>query len=497
MGPGLPAPRSGELIGRNDGRTVRRLADPTGGRPTLFVKRFERRRAALAEREAARLHALAARGLRVPPLLARATDADGAVLLVLGELAGTPLDEWLRDAGPKSRRAAADPLGAAIATLHRCGAAHRQLFAWHVVIGPAETADATAAFGLLDVAGAQLREPGQRPSAVERAFDLAALFATLPRSWFSLADRARLLRTYEPDRTARRALVPRLRRARARLVRRARVPRDWAHREWRSATQRLLVAEPVARSCGGNAESAWSDVRTWLAPDGATVVRTRDGRSNLDWRSPFGADGSRWFGKRFERAPWRGRTFAFQEFVTLRALAAIGIPTPAIVAVGRNEGAAPARSILWTRGVQPGTTLRELLPQLAPPRSRASERRRLLLEAGAIARRLHAAGFCHRDLYLDHFLVEEREGRRRLVLIDATRVVGFARLPARARTKDLAALEFSARSAGASRAERWRALVEYARRDRRLARRLARAALRKADRIARRERRNGRPGPGA
>ncbi len=472
---------AGRPLGRNDGREVRVLSDPAGARPTLYLKWFARARR--CDREASRLSRLKARGARVPELLARGRSQSDAALLVLGELEGRPLDEWLAGADASRRRAAGDRLGAALAALHARGAAHRQLFAWHVIVA------ADGSIGWIDVAEATVRSSPLKIG--ERAADLASLFASVARRAWTLAERARMLRAYEPERGRRRLLAAAIRRERVRLLRRARVPRDWPHREWRTQEQRLLVAEEFAEAV---ARLGRTDVASWLAPPEAVVVRTRDGRSNLRWRPPLGTSGETWFGKRFERAPWRGRAPAFREFVAFRALASIGVPVPPIVAVGRKEGGA---SVVWTRGVVPGTSLRELLPTLAPRGGRGDERKLLLGEAARIARTLHAAGFCHRDLYLDHFLVEERAGRRRLVLIDATRVAAFARLPRRWRTKDVAALEFSARGAGATRSERWRALLEYARGDRRLARRLARAAVRKADAIARRERSHLRAAPSA
>ena len=81
-------------------------------------------------------------------------------------------------------------------------------------------------------------------------------------------------------------------------------------------------------------------------------------------------------------------------------------------------------------------------------------------ELAATVARLHELGWYHRDLYLEHFVVVERDGDRELCLLD----VGRARRESRPRrrwfVKDLAALCFSA-PPSVSRAERLRFLVRW------------------------------------
>ncbi len=72
----------------------------------------------------------------------------------------------------------------------------------------------------------------------------------------------------------------------------------------------------------------------------------------------------------------------------------------------------------------------------------AVERRSWRRELVRIVARLHARGWRHRDLYLQHFLVPwpEEQSVRRLVLIDVGRAKRERRLPRRWIVKDLAAL---------------------------------------------------------
>ncbi len=470
-------PAAARAIGSNDGRAVWCVAEL--GRPRLFVKSFLPAQRRTFRREEAAARACVERGIAAPRIVARGRRRDGAAFLAYAERAGEPLDVVLPrvDRARRAQLLAALPM--ALSKLHAAGIAHGQLFAWHAWID----GDTIA---WIDLAQARVRSVRRSCPDVARAADWAALFATIDRRQLSLAERARMLVAYEPDRLKRRRLAASIRRARGRLFEKARLPRPEGVREWTDATQRLVIAGDVAARWNGAAPIG--SVARWLAPADSIVVRTRDGRANLRWPAPPGEPTATWFGKRFDAAPKRGRSPAFQEWVHLRAVASLGIEVPQVVAVARQHGAA---SVLWTRGVDPGVTLREQLPSL--PLGAAS-RRRLLLAAARMARRLHAAGFLHRDLYLDHFLPRV-DGS--LVLIDLSRVSWHARLPGRGRTKDLAALEFSARAAGVTRAERWRALLAYTRGDGAFARRLARRALAKAARIAAHERRHGRAAPEA
>ncbi|MSR45516.1 MAG: hypothetical protein EXS13_00340 [Planctomycetes bacterium] len=475
-----------QIIGRNEGRAAWRLAEA----PALVAKTFASRQHRAADREARLLEECARRGAAAPPLVARAMHEDGRQVLFLLAADGEPLAEALARVQGGRRRALLAALGVTIAALHRSGIVHRQLFAWHVLV--AANAAAAPQVTLVDWAAART---GRAPARAARAMDWAALFATMSRDELTLAERGRLLRAAETDRGQRRVFAAAIRRAREGLLAKGRLPWPRAMVDRGDREGRVVVAAAVAeRMAPGGAALA---AESWLAPEGVVCVRVRDGRENLRWLAPPSEPTATWFGKRFEHTPWRRRAPAFQEWVNQRALGSLGIAVPEVVAVARREGGA---SVIWTRGVVPGTTLRELLPTVAD----RARRNALLARAGRIAARLHAAGFVHRDLYLDHLLLEHRDRLEqpggvpdRLVLIDPSRVAFHVRLPERARTKDLAALEFSARAAGATRAERWRALLIYARGDRRAARRLAGLALAKAARIAAHERRHGRPAPRA
>ncbi|MEM8884832.1 MAG: lipopolysaccharide kinase InaA family protein [Planctomycetota bacterium] len=108
------------------------------------------------------------------------------------------------------------------------------------------------------------------------------------------------------------------------------------------------------------------------------------------------------------------------------------------------------------------------------------DRRKAVIAAADIARRLHAGGLVHKDLYLCHLFVAK--GGDEVTLIDLARVTKTR--SRRLRVKDLAALLHSAKNL-CSRADLWRGLKRYGG-----DKRLARAVIRKERRMARHVPRN-------
>lgn len=131
------------------------------------------------------------------------------------------------------------------------------------------------------------------------------------------------------------------------------------------------------------------------------------------------------------------------EHRALAALAAAGVPVPEAVAWGWcGRDPLRRRSFLVMREIEHEETLDD---RWRRHDLHAAERWRLLAELGRLVRRMHDAGVNHRDLYLVHFPCGPGGA---LSLIDLHRAQLRARVPARWRSKDLAALAFSARAAG-------------------------------------------------
>jgi len=209
-----------------------------------------------------------------------------------------------------------------------------------------------------------------------------------------------------------------------------------------------------------------------------SFLRRAGGRETFRW-----SDGE--FGPVIvKRLPGRGGR---REHDNLEALRARGLPVPRPIAWAQEGSRAPfggpVRSLVVMEEIEHRETLRDRLRH-----SDASERRRWSAELLLVVARLHGGGWHHRDLYLQHFLLQPEGETSRLVMID----VGRARRDPFARrrwhVKDLAALRHSCPASVGDR-EQLRFLSRYldlrgiAGRAARSA--LARAVVVKAGRIAR------------
>jgi len=192
-----------------------------------------------------------------------------------------------------------------------------------------------------------------------------------------------------------------------------------------------------------------------LECDPGRALRAVAGRITFPWqrgperwivkrtRGDLGRD--RWFDRLHGAA---GRSPGRREFDNLRALAADGIPVPAAIGWAESGG----RSLVAMACVAHEANLRELVE--ADP---GAARRWLGPLVGLVAA-LHARGWYHRDLYLQHF-VPSPEGAG-LVLLDVGRARRQRRPRRRWHEKDLAALLHSTPEGVGPRA-RLRFLVAY------------------------------------
>ena len=130
------------------------------------------------------------------------------------------------------------------------------------------------------------------------------------------------------------------------------------------------------------------------------------------------------------------RSLGEREHANLTGLAADGLPVPrALGWTARRTGAAVC-SLVVMELVEHAETLRERLA-----RADARERARWSERLGALVTALHARGWYHRDLYLQHFVVctgAERTGE--LALLDVARAEQELAPRERWFVKDLAAL---------------------------------------------------------
>lgn len=216
---------------------------------------------------------------------------------------------------------------------------------------------------------------------------------------------------------------------------------------------------------------AWAQRAAAAAPTEA-IYRQREGRKTL--RLALGS--KTYFLKLHTGVGWRevlknlvrGRLPALdasREFRAIHSLADAGIAMPGIAAYTRaDEAPATRRSLLLTDDLLDTQSLEVLCAHWAADPPHSAVRYRVLRGVADIARRMHGAGWQHRDFYLCHIhVVPASLGRPAPVfyLIDLHRARRRNRLPQRWRIKDLAGMYFSAMQCGLTRRDLLRFLKYY------------------------------------
>jgi heptose I phosphotransferase len=160
--------------------------------------------------------------------------------------------------------------------------------------------------------------------------------------------------------------------------------------------------------------------------------------------------------KNAARGRWPVLT-AEPEWNAIRRVSELGIPTVRAIGFGvRGRGPTALESFIITQELAGFAHLDEAPSMLAklPRRQRSRIERRLIAEVASIARALHDNGLNHRDFYLNHFMLPQRDwatwrGENPGVhLIDLHRTQIRRRTPRRAVAKDISGLLFSAFDAG-------------------------------------------------
>lgn len=226
-------------------------------------------------------------------------------------------------------------------------------------------------------------------------------------------------------------------------------------------------------------------------------------RSRLFFHLP---DGRGIFLKRFDhpsrlaqlRAWWEHRKrlpMAFYDRWLNEKLTALGINVPTVVAWGwARHGWFEQRSFVMLAQLPNAVSFEQRLPDCFADGGEFALRKQFIANVAEMVRRLHSAGFVHRDLYLCH-LFWDATGK--VYLIDLNRVIQPLIGRGRYVIKDLAQLHFSSPKGAISAADRLRFFKHYRQTERLTAsdKRLARQIDRKARRIAARECRHNRPAP--
>ena len=216
----------------------------------------------------------------------------------------------------------------------------------------------------------------------------------------------------------------------------------------------------------------------WLMNIEGKVHRAVKNRRTVE----FDLGGKRYFIKAHRGAGWgevlKNRLYgrapivsAEPEWSAIEQLRALGISTPVVVGKGLR-GSAPANleSFVITEALDGMISLEDLTRDWrgASGRTRVLLKRVLLQRIADIARVMHGAGLNHRDFYLCHFLVRDRDWSKwtpadavEFVLIDLHRVQKRVAVPERWLVKDLGGLLFSALDAGLTRRDLLRFIAAY------------------------------------
>jgi heptose I phosphotransferase len=234
---------------------------------------------------------------------------------------------------------------------------------------------------------------------------------------------------------------------------------------------RLVAASeyaPLLRALG------WDTFEKVMAITGGQSKREFPGRRTVRINLETGSDRlSGVYLKRYEpgylsttdrwlrRLGWpSARDEAWREWQGIQAVGALGIATAAPIAVGqRKTKGIVDTSFLMTAEISGAIEGGPYAKQLSP-----EHRRRFLQQIARLARRLHQAGWVHKDFYISHVLVVppvSPDADSQLFLIDLQRAIQPRSWLERWVVKDLAALAYSALKSAASPRDLWHGYLAY------------------------------------
>tara|TARA_B100000446_G_scaffold33953_5_gene29481 strand:+ start:4506 stop:5306 length:801 start_codon:yes stop_codon:yes gene_type:complete len=201
------------------------------------------------------------------------------------------------------------------------------------------------------------------------------------------------------------------------------------------------------------------------------VYRELDGRRTLR----FEANGRGYFLKQHKGVGWKEIIKnllslrlpilgAANEKNAVEALTNAGVGTMTVAAFA-ERGANPAaqESFIITEAVEPSISLEDLAIEWRQSPPSLKQKRALLNLVCDMTRKMHDAGVNHRDFYICHFLLRNRDcdADPDLTLIDLHRALIHSHLPYRWRLKDLASLYYSAFDVPLTKTDRLRFIRRY------------------------------------
>ena len=169
------------------------------------------------------------------------------------------------------------------------------------------------------------------------------------------------------------------------------------------------------------------------------------------------------FGKYFqEMIRFASKKTAFDEFSNILAFHQAGLPTMIPVAAGKRVSKIfGSESFLITKGIKDCVTL-EIYAESCLKTKTFTEKTKLIKKTALLSRKMHQSGFNHRDFYLCHLFIGTKENNKdELFIVDLHRVDIRKKVPERWIIKDLAALNYSAKSKNITRTDKLRFLKYY------------------------------------
>lgn len=203
-------------------------------------------------------------------------------------------------------------------------------------------------------------------------------------------------------------------------------------------------------------QSLWKDKDPFEAVESITgdVYRELEGRRTLR----FEIEGKGYFLKLHRGVGWKEIAKnllqlrlpilgAANEKNAVDALTKVGVGTMTVAAFAeRGKNPAKQHSFIVTEAIEPSISLEDLAIEWRAQPPSVTEKRALLDTVCEMTRAMHEAGINHRDFYICHFLLRNRNFTTEpdLALIDLHRALIHKVLPYRWRLKDLASLYYSA-----------------------------------------------------
>lgn len=159
---------------------------------------------------------------------------------------------------------------------------------------------------------------------------------------------------------------------------------------------------------------------------------------------------------------------ARNEWTAIRLLSSLRLPSMSLVGYGeRGFNPAKRQSFIITNELKDMTSLEELVLDWDKNPPTIAFKRRLIEEVAMIVRTMHQAGMNHRDCYICHFLIRNKDiehlddKRLHLYLIDLHRAQIRKFVPRRWQIKDLSGILFSTYDVPLTERDHYRFLQHY------------------------------------